>query len=200
MIIFFYLEKSLEKIQKKNKLIFEAILAFKAFFLKNSLNNYLSLQFLSEFRGFFDFNELEFFDILKGVGVLKGFFSSKTRRLILQKDFSLKKLKISIEKFYSETNSGLIVNFSLFWAKSLLEIYWLTCRLMCKNGKFFPDICIGIELLLLFSYRIKEEKLEKNFELKEEDSIHAILGKLLSFFLSDGFLLVFSDTNQIKIF
>ena len=181
----------MKKAQEKSQRIFETILSFKAFFLKNSLNNYLSLQFLNEFQVFSGFTELEFFEVLKGIGVLKGFFSSKTKRFILQKDFSLKKLKISIEKFYAETNSGLIVNFSLFWAKSLLEIYWLTCRLMCKNGKFFPDICIGIELLLLFSYRIKEEKLEKNFELKDEDSIPAILGKLFSFFLSDGFLFIF---------
>jgi len=149
------------------------------------VRGFLSYQNIDKFIDFSNLSDAEFYQILQASGILKKIYQENAIRMFSTQKQMKSFKSSSIEEFFMENSSGLIVNVSFFWAKNLKQIFLISSRIMCKNIKTFPDICLAMELLLLFSYEIKMKKLENVFELNQEERIGGILGILFGFFIEE---------------
>lgn len=159
---------------------------FKAFYVENAIKGFVPLEKTNKLPDLADLSVDDFYSFLKACGLVKQLYQVGKENRFFSSQKNLRSLKnSSIHDFYRQSYSGLIVNIALFWAKSLKQFFRLSSRLMCKNVKTFPDALLAMELMLLFSYQIKYEGLERNFGLPSKELVGGILGTLFSYFIEE---------------
>ena len=168
--------------------LYEALNRFKSLYIEQA-GNWLSYTQLSHFPYFSELSEEEFYLMLKASGAISKLFAKDTPRLISAKRRMLSLRTPALSDLVATTISRSVVNMTVFWAKNLKQLFQITTRLMCRNKKAFPDICLALEMLMLFSCEIKAHSLESRFEIRPEISpqerVGGVMGQMLSYFIKD---------------
>lgn len=127
---------------------------------------------------FSDFTDKDFYEFLEAINLLEYYYSQNNSKLFksdLRFEF-INDYENSIRTILKELAiEKILMHLSVMWMKNVNDGINLICRLICRNGKAFPNVLDAITLMLVFVDSIFDiDFLRIKFKLGEKSFLGSV--------------------------